>query len=55
MREEYVAEGLRWIVDYDAKRARTLLVQKTLPDVTLKGPAFKNAGFRTFQIVYSIT
>ena len=52
MREEYVAKGLRWIVDYDAKRVRTLLVQNA-SDVTLKGLTFKNAGFWTVQLLYS--
>ena len=29
MRKEYEAKGLRWIVDYDAKRVRTVLVQES--------------------------
>ncbi|MBE7171576.1 MAG: glycoside hydrolase family 28 protein [Williamsia sp.] len=52
MRKDYEAKGLRWIVDYDAKRVRTLLVQSS-SDVTLKGVTFKNAGFWTVQILYS--
>ncbi|MCW3089779.1 MAG: glycoside hydrolase family 28 protein [Ferruginibacter sp.] len=52
MRKEYDAKGLRWIVDYDAKRVRTLLVQNS-SDVTLKGLTFKNAGFWTVQLLYS--
>lgn len=51
-KEEYEPKGLRWIVDYDAKRVRTLLVQNS-SDVTLKGLTFKNAGFWTVQILYS--
>jgi polygalacturonase len=52
MRKEYEAKGLRWIVDYDAKRVRTFLVQ-SCSDVTLKGLTFSNAGFWTVQILYS--
>ena len=49
---DYDKKGLRWIVDYDAKRVRTLLVQNAT-DVTVKGLTFKNAGFWTVQLLYS--
>jgi polygalacturonase len=52
MRKEYEAKGLRWIVDYDAKRVRTFLVQSS-EDITLKGLTFINAGFWTVQLLYS--
>ncbi|MES2374909.1 MAG: glycoside hydrolase family 28 protein [Bacteroidota bacterium] len=52
MRKDYDAKGLRWIVDYDAKRVRTLLVQNS-SDINLKGLTFKNAGFWTVQLLYS--
>lgn len=52
MRKDYDTKGLRWIVDYDAKRVRTLLVQNS-SDVTIKGLTFKNAGFWTVQLLYS--
>jgi polygalacturonase len=52
MRKEYEAKGLRWIVDYDAKRVRTFLVQSS-SDVTVKGLTFSNAGFWTVQLLYS--
>jgi polygalacturonase len=52
MRKDYDARGLRWIVDYDAKRVRTFLVQSS-SDVTLKGLTFANAGFWTVQLLYS--
>lgn len=52
MRKEYDAKGLRWIVDYDAKRVRTFLVQNS-SDITLKGLTFENAGFWTIQLLYS--
>ena len=52
MRKEYDAKGLRWIVDYDAKRVRTLLIQNAT-DVTVKGVRFIDAGFWTVQVLYS--
>jgi polygalacturonase len=52
MRKEYEPKGLRWIVDYDAKRVRTFLVQSST-DVSLKGLTFLNAGFWTIQLLYS--
>ena len=51
-RKAYDAKGLRWIVDYDVKRVRTVLVQNS-SDITLKGLTFKNAGFWTVQLLYS--
>ncbi|HVG15445.1 MAG TPA: glycosyl hydrolase family 28 protein, partial [Chitinophagaceae bacterium] len=52
MRRDYEPKGLRWIVDYDAKRVRTFLVQSS-SDVTLRGLTFSNAGFWTVQLLYS--
>ncbi len=52
MRKDYDAKGLRWIVDYDAKRVRTLLVQNS-SDISIRGLTFKNAGFWTVQLLYS--
>jgi Glycosyl hydrolases family 28 len=52
MRKEYDPKGLRWIIDYDAKRVRTLLVQNS-SDITIKGVTLKNAGFWTVQLLYS--
>lgn len=52
MRKDYDTKGLRWIVDYDAKRVRTLLVQNA-SDIQIKGLTFKNAGFWTIQLLYS--
>ena len=52
MRKEYDAKGLRWIVDYDVKRVRTLLVQNS-QNITVKDLTFKNAGFWTVQLLYS--
>lgn len=52
MRKEYDSKGLRWIVDYDVKRVRTLLVQNA-ENITIKDLTFKNAGFWTVQLLYS--
>ena len=52
MRRDYDAKGLRWIVDYDCKRPRTLLIQES-SDITLKDITLKQAGFWTVQILYS--
>jgi len=52
LRKEYDAKGLRWIVDYDAKRPRTVLVSGS-SDVTLKDLTLQQAGFWTVQILYS--
>lgn len=52
MRKEYEEKGLRWIVDYDCKRPRTLLVSES-KDVLIKDLTFQQAGFWTIQILYS--
>jgi polygalacturonase len=52
MRKEYDAKGLRWIVDYDAKRPRTLLISNST-NVTVKGITLQQAGFWTVQVLYS--
>jgi polygalacturonase len=52
MRKEYEPKGLRWIVDYDAKRPRTLLVSES-SDITIKDITMKQAGFWTIHILYS--
>ena len=52
MRKEYEPKGLRWIVDYDAKRPRTLLVANST-DITIKNITLQQAGFWTVQLLYS--
>ena len=52
MRKDYDAKGLRWIVDYDAKRPRTLIVANS-SNVSLKGITLQRAGFWTVHILYS--
>ena len=51
-REEYEPKGLRWIVDYDCKRPRTLLVSNS-SNVTVQGITLQQAGFWTVHILYS--
>lgn len=51
-RRVYEQKGLRWIVDYDVKRPRTILVQDS-HNVTLQGITLKQAGFWTVHILYS--
>lgn len=52
MRREYEKKGLRWIVDYDCKRPRTLLVSGST-NITVKNITLKQAGFWTVQLLYS--
>ncbi|MEC8883105.1 MAG: glycosyl hydrolase family 28 protein, partial [Bacteroidota bacterium] len=52
LREEYEPKGLRWIVDYDAKRPRTFLLQNA-ENVFLKDLNIQRAGFWTVQVLYS--
>ncbi|MDP4246553.1 MAG: glycosyl hydrolase family 28 protein, partial [Bacteroidota bacterium] len=52
MRKEYDPKGLRWVVDYDAKRVRTLLIQRST-DITIRDVRFLDAGFWTVQVLYS--
>ncbi len=52
MRKDYEAKGLRWIVDYDVKRPRVILVSDA-EDVTLSGVTIEQAGFWTVQLLYS--
>lgn len=51
-RAEYEPKGLRWIVDYDCKRPRTLLVSNS-SNVTVQGITLQQAGFWTVHILYS--
>ena len=52
MRKEYEAKGLRWIVDYDCKRVRGILVERS-SDITLKGFTLMRTGFWGCQVLYS--
>ncbi|QNL52364.1 glycoside hydrolase family 28 protein [Olivibacter sp. SDN3] len=52
LRKEYEPKGLRWIVDYDAQRPRTLLVDNC-EDIVIKELTFQEAGFWTVHLLYS--
>ncbi|CAN5816960.1 glycosyl hydrolase family 28 protein [soil metagenome] len=52
MRREYEPKGLRWIVDYDAQRPRTVVVANS-KNVTVKGLTLQQAGFWTVHVLYS--
>tara|TARA_R110000751_G_scaffold1474_4_gene5554 strand:+ start:18124 stop:19608 length:1485 start_codon:yes stop_codon:yes gene_type:complete len=52
LRKEYEPKGLRWIVDYDAKRPRTLLVQNS-ENIFIEDLNIQRAGFWTVQVLYS--
>ena len=51
-KNDYEPRGLRWIVDYDAKRPRTILVSNS-KNVFLKDLNIQRAGFWTVQVLYS--
>jgi polygalacturonase len=52
MLKDYESRGLRWAVDYDAKRVRPIVVYKS-KDVLLKGFTVKRSGFWTITFTYS--
>ncbi|MDC6367634.1 MULTISPECIES: glycoside hydrolase family 28 protein [Flavobacteriaceae] len=51
-KNEYEPKGLRWIVDYDAKRPRTILIQNS-ENILLEELQLQRAGFWTVQLLYS--
>ncbi len=52
MRKEYDAKGLRWVVDYDCKRPRLMLIYNA-SNVMVEGLTLKEPGFWTLHICYS--
>ncbi len=52
MNEEYSARGLRWIVDYDCKRPRLVLIYKS-SNVSVEELTLKEPGFWTIHICFS--
>ncbi|WP_321334236.1 glycosyl hydrolase family 28 protein [uncultured Bacteroides sp.] len=52
MRKDYEGKGLRWIVDYDCKRIRGILISNS-SDVTLKNFTLIRSGFWGVQVLYS--
>jgi len=51
-KNNYEPRGLRWIVDYDAKRPRTILVSNS-KHIFVKNLNIQRAGFWTVQVLYS--
>ncbi|MBC3846537.1 glycoside hydrolase family 28 protein [Winogradskyella echinorum] len=51
-KNDYEPRGLRWIVDYDAKRPRTILISNS-KDIFLKDLNIQKAGFWSVQVLYS--
>lgn len=51
-RNDYEPRGLRWAVDYDAKRVR-LMVITDASDVTVANLRLKRSGFWTVHVLYS--
>jgi polygalacturonase len=49
---EYNPKGLRWIVDYDAKRPRTMLISDA-QNILVKGLNMQQSGFWTIHVLYS--
>jgi len=52
LRGSYRARGLRWAQDYDAKRVRALVIDKST-NVLLKDFTIQRSGFWTIQTLYS--
>ncbi len=52
MRDDYDKKGLRWVVDYDCKRPRLILVYKS-SNVSIEGLTLKEPGFWTVHICFS--
>jgi polygalacturonase len=52
MRREYDPKGLRWVVDYDCKRPRLILIYDAV-NVQLEGLTLREPGFWTVHICYS--
>lgn len=52
MRKQYEQDSLRWIVDYDCKRIRGILISES-EDITLQGITLQRTGFWAVQVLYS--
>jgi polygalacturonase len=52
MRRQYDARGLRWVVDYDCKRPRLMLIYNA-KNVSIEGLTLQEPGFWTVHICYS--
>lgn len=51
-RNDYEPRGLRWAVDYDARRVRLMVISES-SDVTIENLHLRRSGFWTVQVVYS--
>ena len=51
-RKDYDPKGLRWIVDYDVKRPRALLIANA-SNVTVRNITLQRSGFWTVHVLYS--
>lgn len=51
-RNVYEPQGLRWAVDYDAKRVRLMLIEES-SDVTVENLDLQRSGFWTVHLLYS--
>ena len=51
-RRDYEPRGLRWAVDYDAKRVRLLVIDGS-SDVTVEQVRLRRSGFWTVHVLYS--
>jgi polygalacturonase len=49
---EYNPKKLRWVVDYDAKRPRTMLISNS-EDILIKDLNMQQSGFWTVHVLYS--
>lgn len=52
MRRSYETKGLRWVVDYDCKRIRGILVEES-SDISLTGITLMRTGFWGCHVLYS--
>lgn len=52
MRKVYDPKGIRWAADYDCRRPRLILIQRS-EDVTLSNVHLQRSGFWTVHILYS--
>jgi polygalacturonase len=52
LRKTYEPKGLRWASDYDAERARLMVISRS-SDVTIENLSLKRSGFWTVQVLYS--
>lgn len=52
MRQDYEKRELRWIVDYDCKRVRGMLISNSR-NITLQGFTLMRTGFWACQVLYS--